>query len=86
MAREFRAAAPEGALKRGEVLVDGDLVAVDWELVDATGGTSELGNRAEPGVELTGLAIFRVAGGRITDLWDHPGARMVPEPAGLTPG
>ena len=79
LTEEFWSRTPQGALKYEKLLVDGNLVAVRWEIGGDGSDAPRPGRGPIDAGADAGLAVFRVLDGKITDLWDQPGARLVRE-------
>ena len=71
VAADFRAAFPDLTTTVELVLGDGDLVAARWTM-DGT-NTGPWGDQPPTGrhVRFSGVNIFRLAGGRVVEVWNH---------------
>jgi len=71
VARDFRAAFPDLVYTLDLVLAEGDLVAARWTM-DGT-NTGQWGDVPPSGQHLrfSGVNIFRFAGGKVVEIWNH---------------
>jgi steroid delta-isomerase-like uncharacterized protein len=71
VAADFRAAFPDLLYTIDLLLADGDLVAVRWTM--AATHTGQWGDQPPTGKHLrySGVNIFRLAGGKVVEIWNH---------------
>ena len=71
VAADFRAAFPDLLYTIDLLLADGDLVAVRWTMAATHtgpwGGVPATGKR----LRYSGVNIFRLAGGKVVEIWNH---------------
>jgi len=71
IAADFRAAFPDLLYTLDLLLAEGDLVAARWTMEG--GHTGQWGNQPPTGKHLrfSGVNIFRLAGGKVVEIWNH---------------
>jgi len=71
VARDFRAAFPDLVYTLDLLLAEGDLVAARWTMEGTN--TGQWGDVPPSGkhIQFSGVNIFRFAGGKVVEIWNH---------------
>jgi steroid delta-isomerase-like uncharacterized protein len=85
LARQFRAAFPEGRFVLDDMIAEGDRVAYRWSL-DAVHGGPFMGIEATgQRIRFTGINLVRISGSTIVEQWRAVNSLQVLEQLGVVP-
>jgi len=84
-ARGWKQAFPDLVITPEKLVAEGDLVTVYWIARGTNTGSGNGLNATGKSVESTGITIWRIVGGRITDEWSAFDRQSILEQLGLMP-
>jgi len=84
-ARGWKQAFPDLVIKPEKLIAEGDLVTVYWIARGTNTGSGNGLNATGKTLEITGITIWRIVGGKITDEWSAFDQLSILEQLGLMP-